>query len=85
MKVIENLTEFLTETFFWIITLLTWCMHIQNNVITPVTPKNYVSYPVTNELYSFNSWYYSVVYKKSYSQLMILVSYSIEKIIMSCS
>ena len=81
---IKNLLSFLTKIVFWIITyLLAWHRHILNNDITPVTSQNYTSlwHPITNKLYSLNCWYYSVVYKKSCSQLMIFVSFSIEKII----
>ena len=65
----------------WIITfLLIWCMHIQNNDITPATSQNYIWHPITHRLSSFNCSYYSVVYKNSCSQLMIFISFSIEKI-----
>ena len=38
---IENLLQFLIGTVFGIIIfLLTWCMHIQNNGITPATSEN---------------------------------------------
>ena len=68
------------RTVFWIIPfLLTWCMHIQNYDITAVTSLIYIWHHITNKLYSLNCWYYSVVYKKSCSQLMIFVSLSIEK------
>ena len=64
----------------WIITfLLTWCMRIQNNYITPATSQNYIWHPIIHKLSSLNCWYYSVVYKKSCSQLMIFISFSIEK------
>ena len=46
-------------------------MHIQNNDITPAT--------------SLNCLYYSVVYKRSCSQLMIFVSFSIKFIMLPCS
>ena len=60
-------------------------MHIQNNDITPATSQNYVQHPIANKLYCLNSWYYSVVYKKSFSQLMMFVSFSAEKIIIPCA
>ena len=64
-KVIEDVLYFLIKTVLWIITfLLTWCMHIQNNDITQVTSQNYILHPIANKLYSFNCWYYFVVYKK---------------------
>ena len=82
---IKNLLWFLVKTVFWIITFLTWCMHIQNNDITPATSQNYIWYPIANKLYFLNCWYYSVLYKKSCSQLKIFISLSLEKIIISCS
>jgi len=55
MKTIKNLLQFLIETVFWIITfLLTWCMHIQNNDITPAISQNDIWHTITNKLYSFN-------------------------------
>ena len=54
-------------------------MHIQNNDITPATSKNHIRHPINNKLYFLNCRYYSVVYKKSCSQLMIVVSSCIEK------
>ena len=60
-------------------------MHIQSNDITPATSHNYIWRSITNKLYSLNCWYYSVVYKESCSQLMILISFSIEKIVSPCS
>jgi hypothetical protein len=54
-------------------------MHIQNNDTTPATPQNYIWHPIANKLYSLNCWYYSVLYKKSCSQFMMFVSFSIEK------
>jgi hypothetical protein len=72
---------FLIQNAFWITTfLLTWCMHIQNNI----TPQYYVRQLIANKLYSLNCWYYSVVYKKSCSQLIIFISCSLEKIIIPC-
>ena len=56
-------------------------MNIQNNDITPVTSQNHIWHPITNKLYSPNCWYYSMVYKRSSSKLMILISFSIKKII----
>jgi len=44
---IKNLLKLLTQTVFWIIKfLLTWCMYIQNNIITS-TAQNYIWHPVT--------------------------------------
>ena len=64
-------------TVFWIITfLLTWCMYIHNNDITPATSQNYVCRPITNKLYSLNCRYYSVLYKQSCVQLMVVVLFS---------
>jgi len=38
-----NLIYFLVKAVFGIITfLLTWCVHIQNNDITPATSQNYM-------------------------------------------
>jgi len=54
-KMINNIVLFLTKTVFYIITfLLTWCMHIQNNDITPATSQNYIGYPINNIVYSRN-------------------------------
>jgi len=72
----------LRESIFWLITfLLTWCMHIYNNDIKPATSHNYIWHPIANKLYSLNHWCYSLVYKISCSQLVIFISFSIEKII----
>ena len=65
--------------------LLAWCMHIQNNDISPATSQNYIWQPIANKLYCLNCWYYSVVYKTSCSQLIIFISFSKEKIIIPCS
>ena len=82
---IRNLLLLLIKTIFSIITfLLIWCMHSQNKDSTSVTSQKYIWHPITNKLYSLNCWY-SVVYKKSCSQLVIFISFSIEKIIIPCS
>ena len=60
-------------------------MHIQNNDIKIVTSQNYIWHPITNKLYFLTCQYYYVVYKNSCSQLMIFVSFSIEKHITPCS
>jgi len=60
-------------------------MHIQNNDITSATSQNYIWHPIANKLYSLNCWYYSVVFKKSCSQLAIFVSFSIWKKYNPCS
>ena len=80
MKMTENLFQFLIKLSS-VIFLLSWCMHIENN-ITPATPLNYICHPITNK---FNCRYYSVVHKKSCSQLMIFFSFSIEKNTIPCS
>ena len=54
-------------------------MHIQNNDVTPATSQIYIWNPFTNKFYSLNCWHYSVVYKKSCSQLMNSVSFSVLK------
>ena len=79
-KMIKNLPWFVMKTVFWIITfLLSWCMRIQNS-ITPAASQNHIWQPITYKFYSLNCWYYSVLYKKSCSQLMIFVSFSLKKI-----
>jgi len=55
-------------------------MHIQNNDITPANSQTYIWHPITNKLYYLSCWYYSVMYKKPFSQLTILVFFSLEKI-----
>jgi len=45
---LENDRKPAHKTVFWIITfLLTYCMHIQNNDITPVTSQKYIWHPMT--------------------------------------
>jgi len=74
------------KTVFWIITFfLTRCMYIQSNDITPTTSQSYVWSPITNKLYSFNCRYYSVLYKQSFAQLMVVVLFSKVKSINPCS
>ena len=80
---IKNLLKLPIKTVFWIITFLfTCCIHIQNNDATPATSQDYIWHPIATKL---NCWYYSVVYKKSCSQVMIFVFFSIEQIIIPCS
>jgi len=50
-------------------------------IIHQQPPQNYIWHPIANKPYSLNCWNYSVVYKKSCSQLMIIVYFSIWKII----
>ena len=70
-----------SKAVIWIITfLLTLCMHIQNKNITPATSQIRMWHPITNKFYCFNCRYYSLVYKKSCSQLTIFVSCSVEPI-----
>jgi len=38
-------------------------MHIQNNDVTPATSQNYIRHHITNKLFSFNCWYYTVCTK----------------------
>ena len=52
---------------------------------TPVTSQNYICHPITNKHFSLNCLYFSVVYKKSCSQLTIFASLSVEKNIILCS
>ena len=74
-KMIENLPSFLTNTDPRHSTFLfSWCLSIQNSDITPATSQNHIWYPIANKLYSLNCWYYSVVCKKSCSQMMIFFS-----------
>ena len=73
------------NSIFTISFLVTCCMHIQNDDITPATSQKSIGYPITNKLYSHNCWYFFVVYKKSSSQFMIFVTFSIEKVIIFCS
>ena len=83
---IEHLLSFLIKSVSLIITsLLTWCMHIQNNDVTAANSQNCVWHPITSKRYSLNCWHCSVVYWKSCSQLIIIVSFSIEKIVFLCS
>ena len=74
-----------TTVFWMIIFLLTWWMYIQNNDITPATSQKYVWSLITNKLSSLNCRYCSVLYKQSYSQLMVVVLFSKLKNIISCS
>jgi len=46
-------------------------MHIYNNDIAPAASHNYIWHPIANKLYSLNRWCYSLVYKKSCSQMVI--------------
>ena len=54
-------------------------MHFENNDIISATSQHYIWHTVANKLDSLKYWHYSLAYKKSCSQLMIFVSFSIEK------
>jgi hypothetical protein len=73
------------KTVFWMISFLLTCMYIRNYDITPATSQNYVWRRITNKLSSLNCRYCSVLYKQSYSQLMVVVLFSKLKNIISCS
>ena len=55
-------------------------MHIYNNDITPATSQHNIRQPIANKLYSLHCLYYSTVYKKNCSQLLIIISFPVEKI-----
>jgi len=58
-------------------------MYIQNNNITPATSQIYVWRPITNKLYSLNCRYYSVLYKQTCAQLMVVLFSKVKNIIRS--
>ena len=60
-------------------------MHIYNSDITPVSSQHYIWQPIANKLYSPHCWFYSTLYKKTRSQLMIFIYFPVEEIIIPCT
>ena len=85
-KMMEKLLWFLIKTVFFIITFfLTWCVHIQNNDISPATFQNYVWHPNNKKLYSLDCCYCSMVYKKVLFQIDDFCFLFHRKNIISCT